>query len=252
MPVKIFVTSGKGGVGKSTVTALLGFSLAKLGKKVLIVELDFGLRSLDVILGLQDRTIFDLHDVLISRCDFEKAVLTCDYEPNLDLISASLDSCASYDKNSLKKFFDKLDQNPENNLYKKYDYILIDSPAGIGQGFQEVLGLIDEALIVVTPDVVCVRDACKVSQILSEKQVENQKLVINKLKPDFAKLDMLPHLDYIIDSVGIPLVSVIAEDINISKFSSKGLKLPKNSQTLKIFERFAQRLLGQDIPLLIS
>ncbi len=244
MAIKTFITSGKGGVGKSTVTALLGVSLAKLEKKVLIIELDFGLRSLDITLGLQDKTIFDLHDILISRCDFEKAVLTCEYVPNLDLISAASDYSASYNKDSLKQLLEEIDE--------RYDYILIDSPAGVGQGFREVLELVDEALIVITPDIICVRDACKVSQILLDRGIENQKIVINKLKNKFSKLDILPDLDYIIDSVGVQLISVIPEDIDVVKFASKGLELPKDSEISKIFNNLAQRILGNDVPLMIK
>ena len=117
-----------------------------------------------------------------------------------------------------------------DELDDKYDYILIDSPAGVGTSFREVLSLIDNALIVVTPDLICVRDACSVSQILLDYGVQDQKLIINKVKNKFTKLDILPDLDYVIDQVGVQLISVILEDIDIMKFTLKGLMLPKDSQ----------------------
>lgn len=244
MAKKIFITSGKGGVGKSAITALLGGALAKLGQKILIIELDFGLRSLDIILGMQDKVVFDLSDVLIGRCNVNKAIIECEYEHNLKLISAPLDCLTTYNKENIKKLFSEID-----NLY---DYILIDSPAGLGKSFREILELIDSALIVVTPDLVCVRDAAKVSEILSDFGVNNQRLIINKVKNKFIKLDVLPDLDYVIDMVGVQLISVIPDDIDIMKNTAKGLPLNKNTISFKIFNALSKRILGEDIPLLVK
>ena len=244
MAKKILVTSGKGGVGKSTVTALLGASLANLKKETIIIELDFGLRSLDIILGVQDNVIFDLGDVLKSECELDEAILTCEYAPKLKLISASLDSVITYNKINLKNLIDELD--------KKYEYILIDSPAGLSENINEILSLIDEALIVVTPDLVCVRDGCKVSEILCDFGVKNQRLVINKVKNKFIKLDILPDLDYVIDRVGVQLIAVIPEGIDIMKVTAKGTALSKDCQSFKVFNNFGRRILGETVPLLIN
>lgn len=244
MAIKTFITSGKGGVGKSTITALLGVGLTKLNKRVLIIELDIGLKSLDVILGVENKVLFDLKDILLGRCNIDKAILSCEYAPNLKLITAPLDCFMSYNKENLAQILDELDD--------KYDYILIDSPAGVGTSFREVLSLIDNALIVVTPDLICVRDACSVSQILLDYGVQDQKLIINKVKNKFTKLDILPDLDYVIDQVGVQLISVILEDIDIMKFTLKGLMLPKDSQAMKFFDNLAKRILGQEVPLMVK
>ena len=244
MAEKIFVTSGKGGVGKSTICALLGATLARLDKKTLIIELDFGLRSLDVMLGVSDKTVFDLSDVLMSRCEINKEIVSCEYEPRLKLISAPLDSFLSYNKESLKKLLDKIDG--------EYDYILIDSPAGAGLSFREAISLVDSALIVVTPDLVCVRDARKVSDILLDFGVTNQRLIINKVKNKFMKLDILTDLDYVIDAVGVQLISVIPENIEIFQKTLVGSSLIKESVSFKVFENLAKRILGQEIPLIIK
>ena len=246
MARKIFVTSGKGGVGKSTITALLGEALADLNQKTLIIELDFGLRSLDIILGLQDKVIFDLNDVLMSKCNIDKAIVTYENNNNLKLISASLDYLDTYyyNEKNIMKLLEKIEDN--------YDYILLDSPAGVGKGFKEVLNLIDEALIVVTPDLVCVRDACKISQILSEYNIHNQRLVINKVKNKFKKLKILPDLDYVIDGVGVQLISVIPDNIDIMKSTAKGVPLIKGTLPFKLFDALGRRILGENVPLLIK
>lgn len=244
MAIKTFITSGKGGVGKSTIAALLGVALSEMGKETLIVELDCGLRSIDVMLGLQDKAIFDLSDILTYKCDVDKATLTCEYAPKLKLISASLDCFVSYNQDDLKILFDKIND--------RYDYILIDSPAGLGKWFRESLKFVDNALVVVTPDPICVRDACKVSQILYDNGVENQDLIINKVKSKFTKLEILPDLDCVIDMVGVKLISVIPDDINIMKFTFKGLRLPIDSIASKIFSNLCNRMLGKNIPLLIK
>lgn len=243
MANKIFITSGKGGVGKSTICALLGVALTRLNKKTLIIEMDFGLRSLDVMLGVDDKTVFDLSDVLMSRCEIDKAIIDCKYELELKLISAPLDSFLSYNKESLKNLFDKIDDN--------YDYILIDSPAGLGQSFRDAIGLVDSALIVVTPDIVCVRDGRKVSDILLNFGITDQRLVINKVKNKFTKLDILPDLDYVIDAVGVQLISVIPESIEIFQKTLVGADLGKESSNFKIFDNLAKRIMGKSVSLMI-
>lgn len=244
MSEKIFITSGKGGVGKSTVTALLGVALASLGNKVLLIELDLGLRSLDIILGVQDKAIFDLNDVLESRCSINKATVICEYSPNLNLISASLNSFVTFDENDLRSLFDSISSG--------YDYILIDSPAGIGSSFRTALRLIDRSLIVVTPDPVAIRDACKVSQILCDYGVTDQRLVINKVKDKYTKLNILPDLDFVIDGVGVRLIAVVPDDVNIVKATSKGEGLPKDTVAYKVFNSLAKRVIGKYVPLNIK
>lgn len=244
MSQKIFITSGKGGVGKSTVTALLGAALAYLGNKVLLIELDFGLRSLDIILGVQDKAIFDLNDVLVGKCSIGKATVTCEYLPELKLISASVDYFITFSEDDLKNLFEQISS--------EYDYILIDSPAGIGSSFRTALRLVDRALIVVTPDPIAVRDACKVSQILCDHGLTEQRLVINKVKDKYAKLDILPDLDFVIDGVGVGLIAVVPDDVSIVKATSKGERLNKDSMVWKVFNSLAKRVMGEYIALNIK
>ena len=244
MAIKTIITSGKGGVGKSTVTALLGAWLGDLGKKVIIIEWDFGLRALDIILGVQENTVFDLNDVLTGRCSLDKAIIKCSNYNNLSLISSPLSEFYYINEGHLKQLF--------NGLSGKYDHILIDSPAGIGPDFRATLNIVDKAILIATTDPVCIRDGCRVSQILEDHGVLEQRLVINKVNSKGIKKGIFPDLDEVIDGIGVKLIAVIPNDDDILKYTATGKKLNKGSKSNKIFKNLAGRFIGYNIPLYIK
>lgn len=239
----IVVTSGKGGVGKSTASALLGYFLKKNGKKSIIIELDMGLRSLDIMLGTEDEIGFDLSDILSGECEPYKAIRTSEKFSGLQFIPAPGTISSSMDTERFVALCIALKKN--------YDYVIVDSPAGIGELFKIALRAADEALIVTTPDMVCMRDAAQVSFILEEEGVKDQKLLINKLSKAAFKKSSIRDLDEIIDTVGVQLIGVIEQNDAVSSLAARGTKCPEDSNVMIEFGNVAGRIMGKDIPLAV-
>jgi septum site-determining protein MinD len=240
----IVITSGKGGVGKSTSTANIGSALALLGKKVAVVDADVGLRNLDIIMGLESRVVYTSMDVIEGTCDLEKALVKDRRAENLKLLAAS-------QKNN------KTDIQPEqmkkicHGLKETYDYVLVDSPAGIEQGFRNAAVGADEALIVTTPEVAAVRDADRIIGLLQSMNISDVDLVINRLSPKMVKAGDMMNQQDIIDILSINLVGVIPEDPEIVVSTNRGLPLIHNyrSDAGEAYKRIARRLEGEDVPI---
>lgn len=240
----IVVTSGKGGVGKSVTCAALGAQLAGRGKKVLIVEMDSGLRGLDIILNLEAQIVFDLSDILLSRCPPIKAIMHCPYQEGLDLIAAPFDHDFVPDKEDLIILC--------KGLAQYYDYLLIDTPAGLGQNFEVSTAVADRALLVVTPDLISARDGRKIADVLATHGVADIRLIINKVDPKFSKTASIRDLDDVIDKTGVQLIAVIPLEEKISEFTLRGEGLPASCTAYRTFRNLAARIDGEYIPLLFS
>jgi septum site-determining protein MinD len=240
----IVITSGKGGVGKSTSTANIGTALALMGRKVVVVDADVGLRNLDIIMGLESRVVYTSMDVIEGTCDLEKALVKDRRVESLRLLAAS-------QKNN------KNDIQPEQmkkiclELQEEYDYVLVDSPAGIEQGFQNAAAGASEALIVTTPEVAAVRDADRIIGLLQSININSMHLVINRLSPRMVKAGDMMNQQDIIDILSIKLLGVIPEDQEIVVSTNRGLPLThdRRSGAGEAYKRIALRLEGEDIPI---
>jgi len=239
----IVMTSGKGGVGKTTVTASIGAALAMQGKRVAIVDMDIGLRNMDVVMGLENRIVFNVVDVIQGRCKLKQAAIKDRRIDNLYLIPAS----QSDEKEVIK---------PENmvwltrKLRREFDFTLLDCPAGIEHGFKNSIAAADEAVVICSPDVSAVRDADRVIGLLYARQI-TPKLVVNRIVPKMVENgDMLSHED-IVDVLSIDLIGLVEMDDQVVVSSNTGTSLitNKESRAGMAFQRIAMRLNGHpDLP----
>jgi len=240
----IVITSGKGGVGKTTATASIGAALALEGKRVVVVDMDIGLRNLDVVMGLENRIIFNVVDAMKGKCKLKQAAIKDRRIQNLFLIPAS----QSDNKNVL---------SPEEvvlfseKLRREFDFVLMDCPAGIERGFENSVVAADEAVVICTPDVSSVRDADRVIGLLYARSI-TPKLVVNRIVPDMVeKGDMLSHID-MVDVLSIELIGLVPMDdqVVISTNTGAPLVLQKKSMAGTAFRRIAMRLNGMtDLPI---
>ncbi len=241
----IVVTSGKGGVGKTTTTANVGSALAKLGEKVVVIDVDVGLRNLDVVMGLEGRVVYDLIDVLEGRCKLRQALIRDKRIENLALLAAS----QTRDKDALdpEKFRGVVKMLLEEEGFTR---VLIDSPAGIEKGFQTAATPAEGALIVVNPEVSSVRDADRIIGMLEARDIRENYLVINRLRPKMvARGDMLSVED-VIEILGVKPIGIILEDENVLISSNQGepMVIKGGSGAAKGFVEVAQRIRGETIP----
>ena len=225
------VTSGKGGVGKSTLCVGLGMAYALLGKSVLMIEFDVGLRGMDLMLGISDRIVYDLGDLLEGRCNINKAIVA----------PVSMESSISIeDVNILVA-----------GLRPHFDIIILDTPAGLGFSMR-IASTSDLALVVATPDSVCVRDGGKVVGALQKAHMNNHRLVINRVNSKLVKKQIVSDLDEVIDGVGSQLIGVLPEDQEMQVCTSKGLPLTEDTRIVRICKAIALRIEGEYIPLLVN
>jgi septum site-determining protein MinD len=238
----IVVTSGKGGVGKTTTTANIGAALALKGKRTLVVDADIGLRNLDVILGLENRIVFNLVDVAKNVCKPAQAMIKSKKSNNLYLLPAS----QTDDKDVVGE--DEV-RSVLENYKREFHFILVDSPAGIEQGFRNACAGADSALIVTTPEVPALRDADRVIGILAARSIE-PSLIINRLDPDMVRRGEMLSVDDVQDILGIPLIGVIERDESIIVAANCGDPVVYNSRSKAgpAFSRIAGRLSGEQIP----
>jgi septum site-determining protein MinD len=239
----ITITSGKGGVGKTTATANLSAALAMQGKRVVAIDADIGLRNLDVVMGLENRIVYDLVHVVEGACRLRQAMIKDKRLPELYLIPAA----QSRDKTAVspQDMIDVCDK-----LRPDFDFVLIDSPAGIEQGFKNAIAPADHVLIITTPEVSAVRDADRIIGLIEAEEKGPARLIVNRLRPDMVQRgDMLDTTD-VIDVLAIDLLGVVPDDESIIIFTNRGIPavIENNSRAGQAFRNIAGRLLGQDIP----
>ena len=239
----VTVTSGKGGVGKTTATANLGISLASLGKSVVVIDADIGLRNLDVIMGLENRIVYDLVDIVEGRAKLRQAMIKHKKFESLFLIPAA-------------QTRDKMAVSPKDmvaladELREECDYILIDSPAGIERGFRNALEPADQVLIVTNPEVSAVRDADRIIGLIEAAEKGPGQLIINRLKPQMVKKGEMLSADDVFDILSLEIIGIIPEDEQVLSASNSGIPVTLNesSRAGMAFLNIARRLLGEDVP----
>ena len=241
----IVITSGKGGVGKTTTTANLGTALAALGKKVVVVDGDTGLRNLDVLMGLENRIVYTIMDVIENRCRLKQALIKDKRYPSLFL----LPTAQTKDKDDIKSE-DML--SIVNELKEEFDYVIIDSPAGIEQGFENAVIGADRAIVVVNPEITSVRDADRVIGKLDAKGLEDHAVIVNRLNYEMTKRGDMLDVPDIIETLSVKLLGVVPDDRSITVSTNKGepIVLDDKAQSGQAFKNIARRLNGEEVPLL--
>ena len=242
----IVVTSGKGGVGKTTTTANIGAGLADKGHKVLLVDTDIGLRNLDVVMGLENRIVYDLVDVIEERCRISQAFIKDKRCPNLVLLPAA-------------QIRDKNDVNPEqmkvliDSLKASFDYILIDCPAGIEQGFKNAVAGANRAIVVTTAEISAIRDADRIIALVEVSGIKNPELIINRLRPEMVRKGEMMDVDDIVDLLSIELVGVVPDDEYIIMHTNKGepVVTNKKSPSGRAYIEISRRILGENVEITI-
>lgn len=240
----IVITSGKGGVGKTTSTANIGTGLAKLDKKVVLIDTDIGLRNLDVVMGLENRIVYNLVDVVEGNCRIKQALIKDKRYPNLYLLpSAQTRDKTAVTPEQMKKLAEELKD--------EYDYILMDCPAGIEQGFKNAIAGADRALVVTTPEVSAVRDADRIIGLLEANEMKKVHLIVNRLRTDMVKRGDMMSSDDVVEILAIELIGVVPDDENIVISTNQGEPLV-GSDTLagQAYMNICRRILGEDVPLL--
>jgi len=241
----IVVTSGKGGVGKTTTTANIGTGLALNGKKVVLVDTDIGLRNLDVVMGLENRIVYDIVDVIEGTCRLKQALIKDKRYEGLFLLPAA----QTRDKSAIKpqqmvKLCDE--------LRKEFDYIIIDCPAGIEQGFKNAIAGADRAIVVATPEVSSVRDADRIIGLLEANDLRNPLLLVNRVRIDMVKRGDMMNIDDIIDILAIDLIGVVPDDEKIIESTNRGdpTILDEKSLAGQAFRNITRRIMGENVPLM--
>jgi len=241
----ITITSGKGGVGKTTATANISVALAMRGQRVVAIDADIGLRNLDVVMGLENRIVYDLVDVVEGRCRLRQAMVRDKRLPELYLLPAA----QTRDKTAVQP--EQMIQ-VSKELRPDFDFILVDSPAGIEQGFRNAIAPADEAVIVTTPEVSAVRDADRIIGLIEAAEKERMQLVINRLRPDMVRREDMLSIDDVLDVLAIDLLGVVPEDEQIIVATNKGrpVALENHSRAGQAFNNVARRLMGEEVPLM--
>jgi septum site-determining protein MinD len=242
----IVITSGKGGVGKTTTSANIGTALAKNGVSVVLIDTDIGLRNLDLLLGLENRIVYTLVDVVEERCKLKQALVKDKKNPNLCLLAAA----QTRDKTAVNA--EQLKAICEE-LQKDFDYILIDCPAGIEQGFQTAISGATEAVIVTTPEMSAVRDADRIIGLLEAKEeIKSYKLLINRVRPNLIKANDMMSVDDVVEILSCGLIGIIPEDTGIITSTNRGEPIVNNENSLagKAYINVAKRISGEEVPFL--
>ena len=230
----IVITSGKGGVGKTTTTANVGSALALRGKKVVLVDTDIGLRNLDVVMGLENRIVYDIVDVVEEKCKLRQALIKDKRFEELFLLPAA----QTRDKSAVKE---------------EFDYILIDCPAGIEQGFKNAIAGASRAIVVTTAEISAIRDADRIIGLLEASEIKNPELVINRLRPNMVKKGEMMEVEDIVDLLSIDLIGVVPDDEFIITQTNKGEPVVTNHKAPsgKAYTEIASRILGENVEITI-
>ncbi|MBE6011893.1 septum site-determining protein MinD [Anaeropeptidivorans aminofermentans] len=239
----IVVTSGKGGVGKTTTSANLGAGLAIEGKKVALVDADIGLRNLDVVMGLENRIVYDIIDVIDGNCRIKQALIKDKRYPNLFLMPAA----QTKDKDAI---------TPEQmrklceSLKEEFDFVVIDCPAGIEQGFKNAISGADKAVVVTTPEVSAVRDADRIIGLLEAHSLKNPTLILNRVRPDMVKRGDMMAIEDVTEILAIDILGVVPDDESIVVSTNRGepAVADMNSKAGQAFRNITKRLMGENVP----
>lgn len=240
----IVITSGKGGVGKTTSTANVGTGLAQLNKKVVLIDTDIGLRNLDVVMGLENRIVYNLVDVVEGNCRMKQALIKDKRYPNLSLLpSAQTRDKSAVSPEQMIKLIDELRDD--------FDYILLDCPAGIEQGFKNAIAGADRALVVTTPEVSAIRDADRIIGLLGANEVKKVELIVNRLRMDMVKRGDMMNINDVTDILAIDLIGAVPDDEQIVISTNQGEPLVGSDCLAgKAFENICHRILGEEVPFL--
>jgi len=241
----IVVTSGKGGVGKTTAVANLSTGLAKLGYSVVVMDLDIGLKKLDLILGLENRVIYDIIQVVEGECTLKQALVKDKRFPALYMLPAA--QTRNKDDITTEQVQEICEQ-----LKPDFDYIFIDCPAGIEQGFRNSIAAADRAIVVTNPEVSAVRDADRIIGMLESAQFDDIKLLVNRLRPEMVRSGDMLSIDDLLEHLCIDLLGVVPEDRSVVISTNRGepIILNDNSPAAQAFNNIVQRLLGNEVDLM--
>lgn len=242
MAKRFVIASGKGGAGKSSVTAGLACSLQDRGHSVLVVDCDIGLCSLDIMLGARADMLFNWGDVICGRCSSDSALTDTLYGPALLCAPKAFER--EYTPEAMCSLFQEFEE--------RFDYILFDSPAGLGLGFKLAAAAAQAAIVVSTPDEVCVRSAAIAAERLADLGIEQSRLIINRFERKATVKGKLLNIDDVIDSTRLRLIGVIPQDRNVMFNMSCGKRLPEKSVAAQALDRIVRRLEGERVPLVID
>jgi septum site-determining protein MinD len=242
----ILICSGKGGVGKTTLTANLGIALARLGERTVVIDADFGLRNLDLLLGLENRIVYTAQEVLAGSCRLEQALVKHKLEPNLSLMPAG--------NPRMLEWLTPDDMKTVANLVaERADYVLIDCPAGVEQGFKNAAAACREAIVITTPEMSAVRDADRVIGLLNSQGIQPVQLVLNRVRPKMVANQEMLAVDDVTDILALPLLGLVVEDEQVIVSTNRGEPLTLNgtsSPAAKAYVNVARRLRGEGVPLI--
>lgn len=239
----IVITSGKGGVGKTTSTANIGTGLALQGKKVALLDTDIGLRNLDVVMGLENRIVYDLVDVVEGNCKIKQALIKDKRYDGLYLLPAA----QTKDKNAIKPAqMKKLCEE----LKKEFDYIIVDCPAGIEQGFKNAISGADRAIVVTTPEVSAVRDADRIIGLLEANEIREPKLLLNRVREDMVKRGDMMSTEDVLEILAIDLIGVVPDDQSIIVATNKGEPAVTDNKSIagSSYRNIVRRIMGEEVP----